>query len=224
MHTTSLTNYGRRSFLLKAGKAGLLAGIGLTANEMLRQTEARRIFDDGMKSLTRTTRRAATEVGHVANSPKLTSRKPLPPLSGEAEYGAYLESLELRYISNTEVFSAHRRRRNGVHNTLPPEEMWDRIAPALKLADELRNRLGVKLSYIASAYRCADYNEQCPGTAKFSQHMENRALDLVFDCPPRDAFTEARKMRDEGKFRGGLGLYPSFIHLDTRGKDATWGA
>jgi len=34
---------------------------------------------------------------------------------------------------------------------------------------------------------------------------------------------EAKKMREEGLFRGGLGLYKTFIHLDTRGRNATWG-
>lgn len=223
VQNTPFTNFGRRSFLSRLGRTGILTASGLTVAEILRQPEAMRFFDDSLEAFSRKSRETVQDLERIAQ-PRMEARNITPaPLSGEDGYGTFLEALELKHISKQEVFSAHRRCRNGVHNSLPPESMWCRIAPTLKLADELRSRLGVKLTYIASAYRCPDYNSQCPGAAKYSQHMQNRALDLVFDCPPGDAFAEARKMRAEGKFQGGLGLYPSFIHLDTRGHNATWG-
>jgi len=96
------------------------------------------------------------------------------------------------------------------------------MAPTLHIADELRHRLGVKMRYITSAYRSPAYNAACSGSATRSQHIQNRALDLVYDCSPHSAMTEALKMRDEGLFKGGIGLYSSFIHIDTRGRNATW--
>lgn len=200
--------------------------MGFTATEMLRQPEARRFLEQEFGAFSRAHRRTVPHAERkVVSTQKMTDLKQaVPQMAGQREYGMYLDTLELRYITKHEVFSAHRRSRNGVHNRLPPEYMWRRIGSALKIADNLRHRLGVKLTYIASAYRCPEYNDECPGSAKFSQHMQNRALDLVFDCPPKAAFAEAKKMRDEEKFRGGLGLYSSFIHLDTRGYNATWGA
>ncbi len=144
------------------------------------------------------------------------------PLPGESDYRSFLATLDLRYISPNEIISPHIRERRGVSNELPPRELWTRMSATLKVADELRHRLGVKMRYITSAYRCPAYNAILAGAASRSQHMENRALDIVYDCSPRTAMIEARKMRDEGLFQGGLGLYSSFIHIDTRGRNATW--
>jgi len=150
---------------------------------------------------------------------------PTPPaiLPHERDYAEFLAKLNLRYLTPREVISPHRRERNGVANVLPPREYWNRMIPTLKIADELRHRLGVKLRYITSAYRTPDYNAQCPGASPGSYHTKNLALDLVYDCPTDMAMDEARKMREEGLFKGGLGLYKTFIHIDTRGRNASWG-
>ncbi len=160
--------------------------------------------------------------------PEAPDKPPEPPkrviLPHEKDYATFLEKLELRYISPHEILSAHRRERGGVSNSLPPREYWNGMVPTLKVADELRHRLGIKLRYITSAYRSPEYNAQCPGASPRSFHTKNIALDLVYDCPPIVAMTEARKMRDEGLFKGGLGLYKTFIHIDTRGRNANWGS
>ena len=97
------------------------------------------------------------------------------------------------------------------------------MTPTTRFADKLRERLGVPLKFVVSAYRSPQYNAKCPGASSRSQHLYNRALDLVYDCPSEDAFAMAKTLREEGFFKGGLGLYESFIHLDTRGRNATWG-
>ncbi|MGJ8697729.1 MAG: D-Ala-D-Ala carboxypeptidase family metallohydrolase [Verrucomicrobiaceae bacterium] len=173
-------------------------------------------------------RHGASLVRHLPASapshpPASQAPKPKPiPLPGEKNYAAFLASLNLRFIAPHEIIAAHRRQRNGISNQLPPRELWHRIVPALHIADQLRHRLGHRLSHITSAYRHPHYNAQCPGAASRSQHTQNRALDLVYDCDPQVAMTEALAMRREGRFKGGLGLYSSFIHLDTRGRNATW--
>jgi uncharacterized protein YcbK (DUF882 family) len=96
------------------------------------------------------------------------------------------------------------------------------MGETLKVADELRRRLNRKMLQINSAYRSPEYNRVIPGSASRSYHIKNCALDLVYDCPPQEIVAEARKMRAEGIFKGGLGLYPGFVHLDTRGSNAIW--
>ncbi len=146
-----------------------------------------------------------------------------PRYSGvAADYASFIGGLGLRHIRPHELISAHDRARRGVHNTLPPRELWERMGQTLLVADELRDRLGVPLRRITSAYRSPAYNARCPGAARNSQHTQNRALDLIFDASPGRVFKTAERLRAEGAFRGGIGLYPGFVHVDTRGHNATW--
>jgi len=68
------------------------------------------------------------------------------------------------------------------------------------------------------------YNAAIDGAAAKSFHMRFQALDIsVEGKTPKQVFAVLKKWRDAGKFRGGLGLYRTFVHIDTRGSDATWG-
>lgn len=140
----------------------------------------------------------------------------------EEDYANYIHALGLTYIAPFELLHVHRNSCRGVHNCLPPEKIWDEMAPTLLVADELRARLGKRMLVITSAYRSPRYNRVIPGSASRSYHTKNCALDLVYDCPPQVVFEEAKEMRREGIFRGGIGLYSSFVHLDTRGTNAIW--
>ena len=144
-------------------------------------------------------------------------------LENEDEYREYIEKLDLKYITAAEVIRPHRNIRDGVKNQLPPKRYWYRIKKTLQVADTLRGELGVPLKMINSAYRCPDYNSACSGAVANSYHTKNMALDLVFACPPKEAAKAAKKLRSNGKFRGGIGVYSSFIHIDTRGRNADWG-
>lgn len=150
---------------------------------------------------------------------------PAPPLNfAEAQdYRDFLAIHPLRYLSPSEILRPHHKCRSGIPCGIPPREYWSNLLPTLEAADELRARLGVPLLEVTSAYRSPAYNAKCPGAVPGSQHTYNRALDLVYDCPPEEAFAAALALRAEGFFTGGLGLYEGFIHLDTRGTDATWG-
>ncbi|MEO0414995.1 MAG: D-Ala-D-Ala carboxypeptidase family metallohydrolase [Verrucomicrobiota bacterium] len=144
------------------------------------------------------------------------------PLANEPEYTAYLESIPLVYISAEEIIRPHRNIRNGVKNELPPQHQWKRIKGPLLVADKIRQELGVPLTRIASAFRSYDYNVECGGASR-SYHMQNLALDITFACDAMKAARVAKKLRDDGFFTGGIGVYSSFIHIDTRGKNADWG-
>lgn len=143
--------------------------------------------------------------------------------SNEKNYSAFIENLHLRYITPSELIRAHHRVRNGIYNQTPPKELWNKLVPTLQVADELRHRLNCKLTTIVSAYRSPQYNKQCPGASSKSYHLKNKALDLMFTCSPKIALEEVLKMRKEGIFSGGVGLYHNFIHIDTRGYNTTWG-
>jgi lysozyme len=106
-------------------------------------------------------------------------------------------------------------------NTPPPQELWKNMIPTAVVADESREKLGHPIR-VLSAYRSPAYNRRIGG-AKSSQHMRFCALDLGTDKPAL-LYKILLEMRRDGKFKGGLGLYRTFVHLDTRGVNANWAA
>ena len=144
-------------------------------------------------------------------------------LENEDEYREFLGSIPLEYISPEEVIRPHRNVRNGVKNELPPKRYWKRIRETLLAADAIRKELGVPLRIINSAFRSPEYNAECSGAVANSYHTKNMALDLIYACEAKDAALAARKLRSQGVFKGGIGVYSTFIHIDTRGRNADWG-
>jgi uncharacterized protein YcbK (DUF882 family) len=119
----------------------------------------------------------------------------------------------------TSYFEVERR---GVRNSQPPKEIWANIVPTVKIVDELREKLG-KSIVILSSYRSPKYNSRIDGAATKSFHMTFQALDIVAaGYTPQEVFNALKEMRDAGKFKGGLGKYNTFTHIDTRGYNATW--
>jgi uncharacterized protein YcbK (DUF882 family) len=128
-----------------------------------------------------------------------------------------------RHFSAGEFTSYFARERKGVKNSLPSRRIWKNIVPALRIVDELRASFG-KPCRILSSYRSPDYNKAVGG-ASSSQHLEFTALDIAFDgISPQRVYDRLLEWRKAGKFTGGLGIYPSsgFVHIDTRGRNATW--
>jgi hypothetical protein len=157
--------------------------------------------------------------------PLASAQKPLPlQLDGEGrDYEDFLAGLGLRHIQPMEMIRPHFKMRGSICNRLPPRECWRNITPTLRVADKLREQLGTKLLTILSAYRTPAYNAACPGAATHSYHVRNMALDLAFDCPPAEVVKAAEVLREKGFFNGGIGRYPGFTHIDTRGFMADWG-
>lgn len=153
-----------------------------------------------------------------------TSTRPIVLDQEGLAYQSYLLSLNLRYIKPIELLRPHFKCIGHIHNHLPPRELWQNIAPTLKIADALREMLGVPLVSINSAFRSPAYNSACVGAATNSCHTRNLALDLVYACPPGEVVKAAQALRSQGKFKGGIGRYRSFTHIDTRGINADWGS
>lgn len=107
-------------------------------------------------------------------------------------------------------------------NHAPPRELWENCIELAKVLQAFRNDIGSAVR-ILSCYRSPDYNS-CVGGASMSQHKEFRAADIV--VPAGGTPTKWRdtliRLRDQGLFRGGIGTYGSFVHVDTRGENANW--
>ena len=137
-------------------------------------------------------------------------------------YADYLRKSKLKHFTVRQVIEPHIHKRGRVQNTLPPKAMWGNIRSTLKVIDSLSGRLNVNVDRCISAYRSPDYNASCPGAKRHSYHTRNNAVDIVFPCSPGKVAAMARAMRSTGIYKGGVGRYSGFTHIDTRGSNVDW--
>lgn len=132
--------------------------------------------------------------------------------------GRYFRELALVYHKN--------RKWKGERYVVPPQNLWPAMVPTMRLADLARAAWGRPLRDI-SGYRCPEYNSLVLSASQ--NHVRFGALDLQARLGTRRKF--ARMMarlveaeRDHGA-KVGLGLYPSFVHIDVGlyDKNRNWG-
>lgn len=141
--------------------------------------------------------------------------------SSEA-YSRFLMRLNLKRISVRQIIDSHAKARRNVYNSLPPRQLWGNIRETLKVLDKVAIRLGEPVGEVLSVYRSPAYNALCPGAKSNSFHVRNNAIDVRFNSSPKKVALLARDLRKQGLFRGGVGRYSGFTHLDTRGDNADW--
>ncbi|GAA5124712.1 DUF882 domain-containing protein [Luteolibacter yonseiensis] len=135
----------------------------------------------------------------------------------------FFETLDVKHFRAEEFTEYFATRRRGVTNSTPPREIWGNITPTIRIVDALRAHFGRPI-VLLSSYRSPAYNAAIGDAAPKSFHMQFKALDIaVSGKTPRQVFAVLDQWRKEGKFKGGLGLYSTFVHIDTRGNNATWG-
>jgi len=142
--------------------------------------------------------------------------------SNLAGYVSYLNSINLRYITTRQVIEAHAKQHGSVWNCLPPRNMWVQMSPTLKVIDRVAQELNQPVAEIISGYRAPAYNALCPGAKSGSWHQVNVACDVRFAASPYQVTAVTRNLRARGLFRGGVGSYSGFTHVDTRGQNEDW--
>jgi hypothetical protein len=119
--------------------------------------------------------------------------------------------------------TAHSNRQSAAFglNTDPPYELWEAAIPLWKAVDQLRKYAGTRI-IISSAYRSPRYNKAIGGS-KRSFHMAFLAADLIpVDITPKELHDKVLEFRRKGNFKGGVGKYKSFVHVDVRGTNVNW--
>ena len=96
------------------------------------------------------------------------------------------------------------------------------MGATLKVADRIGAQVGSPVREVTSAYRSYSYNRRCPGAESRSYHLQNVALDLKFNTSTSRVAGAARYLRSKGVFKGGVGRYSAFTHIDTRGQNVDW--
>lgn len=88
----------------------------------------------------------------------------------------------------------------------------------VRLVQEIRDYFG-KPVIINSGYRTESYNKKIGG-ATYSQHLYGKAADIrIAGVSPKEIakFVETRIPNT-----GGIGIYPSFVHVDVRSTKSRW--
>lgn len=142
--------------------------------------------------------------------------------SAVRDYAAFLSSLRLRTMSVGQIIAAHGKKRGTVWNSLPPRNAWPLIVPTLKAVDMVGVQLRMPVGDVVSVYRSPAYNSRCEGARSGSWHTRNVAIDVKFAARPSVVAATARALRARGYFRGGVGRYGTFVHIDTRGENFDW--
>lgn len=224
-HKPSFISHLETSTLDRRGVLGALslAGIGLIATstfaKALTAPPKETLPTVTVQTASRTT--TATPIGPI----DLTA---LPPEWAHSqgsllpEYTRYLATLKLQRICPKQVIEAHAKERGSVWNILPPKLWWARMAYTLRVADRIALEMNASEVEVVSAYRCPAYNAHCEGAKSGSWHQANVALDVRFPMSASQVTAASRNLRDRGLFKGGVGGYYDFTHIDTRGQNVNW--
>jgi Peptidase M15 len=138
------------------------------------------------------------------------------------EYSSYLGRLKLKAISPAQVIETHAKSKGSVWNSLPPKAWWSRMGYTLRVADRIAAEMNVHQVEVISAYRSPAYNAHCEGAKVGSWHQANVAVDVKFAARASQVTATARNLRNRGLFKGGVGGYWNFTHIDTRGENMNW--
>lgn len=99
-------------------------------------------------------------------------------------------------------------------NRLPPDSHLPRIVQNAVVLQKARNIIRTPI-VILSVYRSPAYN-RAVGGARGSFHRTSEAVDAQTADPRRnrDLQSALRRLRSRGVWTGGLGIYPTFAHID----------
>jgi len=140
-------------------------------------------------------------------------------MNKEQAFQRHLDKWGVKHFTAREFFYRGASDAKLQLNTDPPVELWRSMETTAKVLEEARKRLGAPIR-LTSIFRSEAYNRRIGGV-KNSSHCRFNAADCVTEHPAK-LYLLLMDMRREGMFKGGLGLYRSFVHLDTRGHNATW--
>jgi uncharacterized protein YcbK (DUF882 family) len=109
------------------------------------------------------------------------------------------------------------------HDGTPvPPECADNVLKCARNLQVLRDELGLPV-HVISGYRSPAYNKKIGG-ADHSFHMTGHAADIqVPGMTPKQVHAKVLELIVAGKMHnGGVGVYPTFVHVDVRSAPARW--
>ena len=166
--------------------------------------------------------RAPIVIASSGNRPELPEEWLIRHGSTAMEYRRYLSRMRLRHIDLNQFIESHAQKRGTTWNSIPPKRAWNSMAYTLRVIDRIAREMQAGTVEVISAYRNPAYNSACRGARANSYHLQNMAADVKFPVRASKVTAIARQLRDEGLFRGGVGGYWGFTHIDVRGENVNW--
>lgn len=90
----------------------------------------------------------------------------------------------------------------------------------IELLNKIRDEFGEPI-VVTSGYRSPEHNAKVGGV-KNSMHVLGQAADIRPTLANSDALPRLQEICDRLNPDGGVGLYDTFCHVDTRGGRARW--
>jgi len=121
----------------------------------------------------------------------------------------------------TQNFSLHEF--NCKDGTPVPEQFYPNVKELANNLQIIRDFIERPLLISGSGYRTKQHNEKVGGAFN-SQHLTASAADIsAKGYTSKELANMIEELIKTGKVKqGGLGIYPSFVHYDIRGKKARW--
>jgi Peptidase M15 len=209
-----------------ADRRQVLGTLGLASLGMLASSSTAGAFTSSaspkVSVQTRPGQKAAPSVAPALNYSDLPEEWVQRERALLAEYTRYLTRLNLKSICPKQVIAAHAKSRGPIWNTLPPKAWWTRMGYTLRVTDRIALEMNVHEVEVISAYRSPAYNANCEGAKSRSWHQANVAVDVKFPTRASVVTSTARNLRSRGLFKGGVGGYWNFTHIDSRGENMDW--
>lgn len=108
-------------------------------------------------------------------------------------------------------------------DTPVPEQFYPNVKILADNLQALRDHIKKPVIISGSGYRTKKHNTKVGGAQK-SLHLTASAADIsVINYSPAQLAIIIEELIGEGKMKqGGIGIYPTFVHYDTRGTKARW--
>jgi hypothetical protein len=210
-------------------RRGVLGTLGLASLGLLASTDTAAAFTEFKKtgsmpkvSVPTSSQNSTTRAVSYALQPDLPEEWASMHVRDANDYFRYLNSLGLKRVSPAQVVATHAKSKGNVWNTLPPKAWWKRMGYALRVVERIALEMNVSQVEVISAYRAPAYNARCEGARAGSWHQANIAADVKFPVRASKVTATARELRSLGLFKGGVGGYWDFTHIDARGTNTDW--
>lgn len=142
-------------------------------------------------------------------------------------FRAFFDSIDSPHFSADEFMvlgpSHHSNGPCRGKNSLPDKALWSNVKPLVIVMNAIRDTLGASVR-ITNCYRNEAYNS-CVGGVSGSLHKSFQAADWVCSTgTSADWARAAQQVRASATtgFKGGIGIYNGFVHVDVRGSNADW--